>query len=131
MLFVAFVLTFLILWAVVYATLPAVRHIGQALARLITRSALASRIVSTTRERYSNYLPVAAIVIVGALFTIWAGDAFIDLAERVHTNSRALAAVDTSAHDWPVRERTSGESCFVATMTYIDGQIRIAVELTI
>jgi undecaprenyl-diphosphatase len=131
MLFFAFALAFLILWAVVYATLPAVRHIGHVLARLITRSALASRIVSTTRQRYSNYLPVAAIVIVGALFTIWAGDAFIDLAERVHTNSRALAAADTSVHDWAVRERTSGATLFFVAMTYIGGPVGVAAELTI
>jgi len=131
MLFVAFAVTFLVLWAVVYSTLPAVRHIGQVLARLITRSALASRIVSTTRERYSNYLPVAAILIVGALFTAWAGDGFIDLAERVHTNSSALAAIDKSFHDWAVRERSGGATLFFVTMTQIGGPIGVAAELII
>ena len=65
MLFVAFVVTFLILWAVVYAALPAVRHLGRVLARLIARSARVTRFVSTTRERFKNYLPVAAILIAG------------------------------------------------------------------
>ena len=60
MLFLAFAATFLIFWAVVYATLPAIRHLGQLLARLIARSAHATRFVSNTRERYRNYLPVAA-----------------------------------------------------------------------
>src|SRR5438067_1700507 len=108
MLFVAFTATFLILWAVVYASLPAIRHIGRVLARLMARSARMTRFISTTRERYKNYLPVVAILIAGAVLTAWAGDGFIDLAERVHAKSSALAKIDTSIHDWAIRERNSG-----------------------
>jgi len=131
MLFVAFVVTFLILWAVVYAALPAVRHLGRLLAQLLARSARVTRFISTTRERFKNYLPVAAILLAGGLFTAWAGDGFIDLAEKVHGNNAALQKLDTSIHDWAVRERTSGATTFFTIMTIIGGPAGLAVLLTI
>jgi membrane-associated phospholipid phosphatase len=131
MLFVAFAVTFLVLWAVVYAALPAVRHIGRLLARLIARNARATRFVSTTRDRFKNYLPVAAILIAGGLFTAWAGDGFIDLAEKVHGNNAALQKLDTSIHDWAVLERTSGATTFFTIMTIIGGPLGLAILLTI
>src|SRR4051812_13053837 len=102
MLFLAFIATFLILWAVVYAALPVIRHLGRLLARLMARSARVTRFVSTTRERYKNYLPVIAILVAGALLTAWAGDGFIDLAEKVHAKNGALQKIDTSIHDWSI-----------------------------
>src|SRR4051812_46981211 len=131
MLFVAFVGTFLILWAIVYAALPAIRHLGRVLARVMARSARVTRFVSTTGERFKNYLPVAAILIAGALFTAWAGDAFIDLAEKVHGNNAALQKIDLSIHDWAVRERNSGATTFFTMMTIIGGPLGVAVLLTI
>jgi undecaprenyl-diphosphatase len=131
MLVLAFVATFLILWAVVYAILPAIRHLGQLLARLMARSAGVSRFVSTTQERFKNYLPVAAIVIAGALFTAWAGDSFIDLAEKVHGNNAALQKLDASIHDWAVHERSAGATTFFTIMTIIGGPAGLAVLLTI
>src|SRR5438270_1400121 len=131
MLYAAFAATFLILWAVVYAALPAVRHLGRVLAKMLARSARVTRFVSTTGERFKNYLPVAAIVIAGLLFTAWAGDAFIDLAEKVHGNNAALQKIDTSIHDWAVSERTSGATTFFTIMTIIGGPLGLAVLLTI
>ncbi|MEA2339561.1 MAG: hypothetical protein QOE82_3568, partial [Thermoanaerobaculia bacterium] len=131
MLFLAFAAVFLILWAVVYAALPAIRHLGRLLARLIARNARVTRFVSTTRERYKNYLPVVAILIAGALLTAWAGDGFIDLAERVHANNSALQKIDTSIHDWSIRERTSPATTFFTIMTIIGGPLGLAVLLTI
>jgi len=131
MLFVAFAATFLILWAVVYAALPAIRHLGRLLARLIARNARVTRFVSTTRDRFKNYLPVVAILIAGGLFTAWAGDAFLDLAEKVHGNNAALQKIDNSIHDWAVSERTSGATTFFTIMTIIGGPVGLAVLLTI
>jgi membrane-associated phospholipid phosphatase len=129
MLFVVFAAIFLVLWAVVYATLPAVRHLGQVLARLIARSARAARLVSTTRERYKNYLPVVAIIIAGALLTAWAGDGFIDLAEKVHAKNSALEQADAYVHDWAISERSPGATLFFTTMTTIGGPLGLAVIL--
>jgi membrane-associated phospholipid phosphatase len=131
MLFVAFIATFLILWALVYAALPAVRHIGRLLARAIARSARVTRIVSTAHQRSKNYLPVAAILIAGTLFTAWAGDSFLDLAEKVHGKNASLQRIDGSIHDWAVSERTSGATTFFTVMTIIGGPVGLAVLLTI
>jgi undecaprenyl-diphosphatase len=131
MLFLAFTITFLIFWSLIYATLPAIRHVGRVLARLVARNARVTRFVSTTRERYKNYLPVLAILIAGALLTAWAGDGFIDLAERVHANNSALEKIDTSIHDWAIRERSSGATTFFTIMTIVGGPLGLAVLLTI
>lgn len=131
MLLVGFTILFLILWAVVYAALPAVRHIGRMVARLMARSARVTRFVSSTRKRYKNYLPVVAILVVGALFTAWAGDGFIDLAEKVHAKNTALEHADTSVHDWTITERSPGSTRFFTTMTMIGGPIGVAVILVI
>ena len=126
MLFLVFVVIFLVLWAVVYATLPAVQHLGQALALLIARSARAGRFVSSTRERYKHYLPVVAILIAGALITALAGDGFIDLAEKVHAKNSALEQADSRVHDWTVSERSPAATLFFTMMTYIGGPVGIA-----
>jgi membrane-associated phospholipid phosphatase len=131
MLFLAFAITFLILWAVVYATLPAIRHLGQVLARLIARSSLATRFVNTARERYKKYLPVLAVLIAGGLLTAWAGDGFMDLAERVHAKSSRLEQTDTRIHDWAVGERTSGATLFFTLTTNIGSPIGVAIEVFI
>jgi membrane-associated phospholipid phosphatase len=129
MLFLAFVVTFLILWAAVYATLPAIRHLGQLLARLIARSSRATRFVSTARERYKKYLPVLAILIAGGLLTAWAGDGFMDLAERVHAKNSTLEQTDAQIHDWAISERTSGATLFFTLMTHIGSPLGIAIEM--
>lgn len=126
MIFLVFAAIFLVLWAVVYSTLPAVQHLGQMLARLIARSARAARIVSATRERYKNYLPVVAILVAGALLTAWAGDGFIDLAEKVHAKNSALDQADAHVHDWTVSERSPGATLFFTAMTYIGGPVGVA-----
>jgi undecaprenyl-diphosphatase len=131
MLFVVFIITFLILWAIVYAALPAVRHVGQLLARVIARSGRAEKFVTTTRERFQNYLPVIAILIVGALFTAWAGDAFVDLAEKVHANNQGLQHIDSSVHDWAVHERSMGATRFFTLMTLIGGPVGVAAIMVI
>ncbi len=131
MLFFAFILTFLILWAVVYATLPAIRHLGQVLARLIGRGARVNHFVSTTRERYRRYLPVLAILIAGGLLTAWAGDGFTDLAERVHAKNVALQQTDARIHDWAIGERSSGATLFFTSMTYIGSPAGLDVEIAI
>jgi undecaprenyl-diphosphatase len=131
MLFAAFAALFFVLWAIVYATLPAVRHVGQLLAWLIARSARATRIVSTTRERYEKYLPVVAILVAGALLTTLAGDGFLDLAERVRAKSSTLEQTDRRVHDRFVNERSPGATVFFVTMTNIGGPAGVTVILAV
>ena len=118
-LYLAFALVFLTLWGVFYVTLPALRHGNRFVARLIARASVRWSRVGKMNERYAAYLPVALIVIGGALFTAWAGDGFIDLAERVHAKSPRLQDFDTLAHAWAVSKRTPGATSFFTVMTMI------------
>ena len=62
MLWLAFVTVFLVLWAVVYAAMPALRFVGRRLARLIARSSHINDLVAKHKE----WLPVLVIVVAGA-----------------------------------------------------------------
>jgi undecaprenyl-diphosphatase len=130
-LFVAFTAFFLVLWAVVYATLPAIRHLGRVLARLIARSAWATKFVSSTQERYKSYLPVVAILVAGAFLTAWAGDGFIDLAEKVHAKNTTLQEADARVHDWSITERSPAATTFFTIMTNIGGPVGVAAILVV
>ena len=107
----AFLLLFLILWAVYYAAMPAIR----------TVIAFAGRLGVTRFARVQAYAPVIAIVVVGAFLTIWAGSGFIDLAEGVHARSPRLQQIDQSIHDWAVHERRTGATLFFVTITNAGG----------
>ncbi len=131
MLFFIFAAVFLVLWAVVYATLPAVRHLGQVLARLIARSAWATGFISRTRDRFKNYIPVAAILLAGALLAAWAGDGFLDLAENVRAKNAALVQTDAVIHDWSVTERSPAATTFFTLMTIIGGPVSVAMIVAI
>jgi undecaprenyl-diphosphatase len=69
--------------------------------------------------------------VAGLLFTAWAGDAFIDLAEKVHGNNVSLQKIDASVHDWAVSERTAGATTFFTAMTMIGGPVGLAILLTV
>jgi len=119
MLYLAFALVFLTLWGVFYAVHPVLRHGNRFAATLIARASVRWSRVGRMSERYAAYLPVALIVIGGALFTAWAGDGFIDLAEEVHAKSPRLQDFDTLAHAWAVSKRTPGATSFFTVMTMI------------
>ena len=119
MLWAIFFIVFLISWAVFYAAMPAVRFGGHHLARLVARSARIQKLVTERKA----YLPVAAIVVAGGLLTAWAGEGFLDIAERVRAKSPALAKIDSGVHDWAVSHRSPGDTLFFVVMSDIGGPI--------
>jgi undecaprenyl-diphosphatase len=136
--FAALLALFLILWSVLYAMLPLLRRGGATLTRRLTRlrenSARLGRWSGYARERWKPfraYLPIALIVVAGAVLTAWAGDAFLDLAELVHSKSPVLQKVDALVHDWAVSSRTPGATRFFAVMTIIGGPAALAVIVVI
>ena len=138
MFFAAFFALFLILWSVLYATLPLLRRGGATLTRRLTRLGLSSarlgRWSDYARERWKpfrTYLPIALIVIAGAVLTAWAGDGFLDLAELVHSRSPVLQSVDAGVHDWAVSRRTPGATRFFVVMTIIGGPAALALIVVI
>lgn len=123
MLWGAFFIVFLILWSVAYAAMPAVRFVGHRLARLVARSSRIENFVSARRA----YLPVVLIVVVGGLLTAWAGDGFLDLAERVRAETPTLRKIDTGVHDWAVSHRSAGDTLFFVVMSNVGGPVGLAV----
>ena len=138
MFFAAFVALFLILWGVLYATLPLMRRGGTLLTRrlagLSARSALIGRFGGYARDRvkpFRMYLPVALMVVGGAVVTAWAGDGFLDLAELVHSKSTVLQKADAGVHDWAVSRRNNGATEFFLAMTIVGGPAGLAVIVVI
>jgi undecaprenyl-diphosphatase len=122
-LFALFLLIFILLWAFFYFVLPLLRHPLAFIANRITRYAIVKKHVS----RFRAYGPIAAILAIGALLTMWAGDAFIDLAEALHANTPQLAELDTLAHAWAAAHRSADSTLFFVTMTTIGGPLGLAI----
>lgn len=131
MLWAAFVVVFLILWAVLYASMPAVRLFGRSLMRLIARSARLQQFVARQRDRFAGYLPVLMIVVAGAALTAWAGDGFLDLSENVRAKSPRLQQIDVRVHDWAVSHRSPADTFFFAVMSNAGGPVGVAAIVVI
>lgn len=116
MLVAAFIVLFLILWAIFYAAMPALQHAGKIIARRFAR-------LIVRLARYRPYVPIALTIIFGGLVTALAGDQFIDLAELVHTKSTKLQDFDGVIHAWAVTKRTSSDTTFFLIMTTIGSPV--------
>ena len=116
MLFVAlFAALFLILWGVFYAVTPLLMHGVGMLAH------------KTASFRYNDYVPVALLLIAALFASVFAGDAFVDLAEMVHENSPTLRDVDATAHQWAAGERSAGATLFFTVVTVIGTPVGLVV----
>jgi undecaprenyl-diphosphatase len=115
----AFVAVFLLLWLVAYGAGPAV-------GRVLKRSAH-----WTARFRYRDYLPVIIVLATGIVVTAMAGDAFIDIAERVHAQSPRLHEIDARTHDWARFTRTNGATAFFTTLTLIGTPVGLGILVAI
>ncbi|HUP60520.1 MAG TPA: phosphatase PAP2 family protein [Thermoanaerobaculia bacterium] len=116
MLFVTttFLLLFFLLWLVFLALEPVIEH-------LIKRAAH-----RTAAFRYRDYLPVAVLLGAGIAVTFYAGDWFIDIAERVRADSPQLREIDERTHEWARFTRTAGSTRFFNTMTIIGTPVGLA-----
>lgn len=103
----AFVALFGLLWLLFLAA-------GPLLERLLAKSAHFA-----ARFRYRDYLPVLVVLAAGIGAAMIAGDAFIDIAERVHGNSLRLRELDRVVHEWARYTRTDGATTFFTVMTLI------------
>ena len=75
----------------------------------------------TASFRYRDYLPVAILLAAGVALTIFAGDAFEDLAELVQGQSPALREVDRNAHLWAAAQRSAPSTLFFTIFTAAGG----------
>jgi membrane-associated phospholipid phosphatase len=103
----AIVALFFVLWGIFLAVAPGV-------SRAVTFIA-----DKTAHFRHRDYLPVVVIVLGGAALTTFAGDAFTDVAELVHSKSPALQRSDARFHDWAISERSPiATKIFVAATNF-------------
>ena len=108
MMFVAaFVALFLLLWVFFF-------YAGPFLERLLARSAN-----FTARFRYRDYLPVVVLLGAGVVAAASAGDAFLDLAESLQSQSPQLQEIDTQVHRWASETRSTGSTAFFTALTVI------------
>ena len=129
MLYAAFIVVFLLLWALFAVALPpllrALHGAAKGGASISMRYGIVQRVVQHT-SRFRDYLPVAIIVVAGALLAAWSGDQFLDLAELVHGKSPKLQQIDMRVHDWAVHERNRDATGFFTLMTIIGGAAGVA-----
>jgi membrane-associated phospholipid phosphatase len=115
----AIVGVFLVLWGLFIGLAPAASHLVAFIAN------------RTARLRHRDYLPVAVIVVAGALLTTFAGDAFMDVAELVHSNSPALQKFDARIHDLAVMERSPIATKIFVVATYIGSPVGLGILVAI
>jgi len=130
MFFIAFLIIFLVLWCVVYATLPVFWSGTTSAAYYVARASMRFKRVQgwvTRASRIRDYAPLAAIVLAGAIATVWIGDGFIDLAESVHAKNPQVQRIDAESHRWAVQHRQPDATLFFTIMTIIGGPSGLAV----
>ena len=126
-----FIGLFLLLWGLFYLTLPALRHGTRLAAALVARNMRVHKFVTSTHERFRDYIPIAVLIVAGAALTAWSGDAFIDMAERLHEEGGKLHFVDLYVHDAAVQQRTAGATTFFAAMSIVGGPYGVAAALLV
>jgi membrane-associated phospholipid phosphatase len=132
MFFLSFVIVFIVLWCVVYAALPAFWSGTTSAAYYVARSSMRFKRVQgwvTRASRFRDYAPLAALVLAGALATVWIGDSFLDLAESVHANNPEVQRIDTQSHRWALEHRQSDATLFFTIVTIIGGPTGLIVLL--
>jgi membrane-associated phospholipid phosphatase len=116
---VLFLLVFLVLWLLFYALLPL-------LEKLLGRAAH-----FTTKFRYRDYLPVFIVLAIGVVVASMAGDAFIDLAERLHSESSRMHRVDREVHDWARVAEDASFTRFFTILTVIGTPVGLGVIIAV
>jgi undecaprenyl-diphosphatase len=125
----AFLAAFLALWGMFYALLPLLRYAGRRVAHSAAK--LSIRFPRFERVTKATYLPVLLIIVAGAAITMWAGDAFLDVAELVHDRSPLLQQIDFNAHTFATQYRSAGATSFFVALSTVGGPVGIGVILTL
>lgn len=123
MFFLAFVVVFLILWALFYVAAPGLQRALTFAGSRLARLRVYERLKSSRVGAFAAYAPVVAILILGGLFTAWAGDGFADLAEAVQSKSPKLAKLDMQVHSWAATRHSADATLFFTIMTNIGGPV--------
>lgn len=115
----SFLAVFLVLWLLFFGA-------GPWFERLLKRTAH-----WTASFRYRDYLSVFVVLAVGIAATAMAGDAFLDIAERLQEGSPRLHAIDAMAHQWARDTRTPGATAFFTFLTLLGTPVGMAIVVLI
>ncbi len=74
---------------------------------------------------------MAVLALGGAAITIWAGDAFIDVAELVHSRSVALQEFDLRIHDLAIMERSPIATAVLTGATILGSPVSVSIIVAI
>lgn len=133
--FALFALFFAGLWLGIRYLLPGtghgVRFLSRRVASVILRRPLVAGWIQQHRPTIQPYLPVLALVVAAFVVAMFAGDAFLDLAEDIQRTSPLLHAIDSSAHDWAVSSRNEPATHFFILFTDLGGPFGQAAMVTI
>lgn len=132
--FLLFLILFFLLWGVVGAVLPRAARTIQAVASRVTK--LSQRFGRVQRfftyaSKWRDYFPVALVVGVGLVATLFVTETFVDIAELVHKKSTQLQQLDAHIHDWAVTERRAGATPFFVAATIIGGPAGVTTILVV
>lgn len=119
----SFVLAFVALNLFFYLV---VRALGPVIERALAKSAH-----FTASFRYRDYLPVFVVIAGGIALTAFGGDAFIDIAERLQTESSQMHYIDADVHAWARETRTSGATTFFTAMTIIGTPVGLCIVIAV
>jgi membrane-associated phospholipid phosphatase len=128
--FILFVLVFLVLWGLLSVVLPPLWRLLATVAKRAASMSMRSGIVQRTVRAAGpvrNYLPVVVLLVAGGVIAGFAGDNFLDLAERVRSHSPRLQAFDTRIHDWAVGRREDEATLFFDAMSAIGGPAGLTI----
>ena len=114
------------LWLIFYFLLPPLvallRHGLQRSLFPLLRSRVVQQWIErrqTLVDRVMPYLPVLAILAGGVVVAMWAGDAFLDLAELLRSGNGTLKEIDQSAHQWASDYRGAATTRFFTFFTLV------------
>lgn len=129
--FVLFALFFTGTWMTIRYLLPgtgsAVRVLSRRVSSLVLRRPKVAGWIGKRGTSLKPYLPVFLLVGAGFVVTIFAGDAFVDLANEMQTSSPLLQSVDRAAHDWAISARNTAATHFFVLFTQIGSPAGLAV----
>src|SRR5260221_13574910 len=98
MFFGAFVIVFLAVWGLVYATMPAGRGLLSFAARTVVRNARGAKLGGTHGHQLRRYWPGVAPLVAGGAPTAWGGGGFLGLAVMVHDKSGGVQEAHQPGH---------------------------------
>ena len=126
------IIIFLTLWVLFYLPLAGVGRLVRGAAKKASTWVAQRRLIKwiAGHRRWHGlrpYLPLVVVLLLGAVAAAVAAELFVDVAERIGKSTSMVYRTDRTVHDWFVRERRSGLTSLLKTITFFGGSAGIAL----